>query len=112
MNKTMTLALLSTCLSFSAYADYFGCDLKVGHDPKVTLEAEYRGREVTVSHKGWTCHSVIASDGTVTVQLQSPQLNAASTGTGFTSARTGFSIQDPTDEEGEFISGSCYCSLR
>lgn len=104
--------VITAFLSVPAFADYFGCDLKVGHDRTITAEAEYRGREISVSSKGWTCSGVIDGNMMVTATLTSPQANANGVATGRGSARTGFGIQDVNDEEGEFIYGSCLCSLR
>lgn len=109
--KTM-IFVITTFLSVPAFADYFGCDLKVGSDRTMTVEAEYRGREVTLSSKGWTCSGVIDGNMMVTATLNSPQANANGVATGRGSARTGFGIQDVNDEEGMFIYGACYCSLR
>lgn len=109
--KTL-IFVITAFLSVPAFADYFGCDLKVGHDPVITAEAEYRGRSVSVSSKGWTCSATIDNNIIVTATLTSPQANASSTASDRGSVRTGFAIQDVNDEEGMFISGSCNCGLR
>lgn len=109
--KTLIL-VITVFVSLPAFADYFGCDLKVGNDQVVTAEAEYRGRSVSVSSKGWTCSGTIDNNIIVTAKLTSPQANASSVASERGSARTGFAIQDINDEEGMFIAGSCLCSLR
>lgn len=64
---TTALALFSG----SAFADYFGCMLKVnGHD-WVDAEAEYRGRSVSVTEAGFKCDAVIDQNIFVTTTLTS-----------------------------------------
>ncbi len=57
--------------SGSAFADYFGCMLKVNGQDWVDAEAEYRGRSVSVTVADFQCDAVIDQNIVVTTTLTS-----------------------------------------
>lgn len=98
------VAILALSLSSFAYADYFGCDLKVGNGPIVGAEAEYRGREISVSYEDWVCEAKIDNKIQVSMQISNPKLGVQ----GQASNRASVEMEILTD------TGivSCKCGLR
>lgn len=111
MSKTL-LVLALACLSNFAFADYFGCELKIDGERTIDVEAEYRGREVSVSKNGWTCESTIDGNILVYVTLSYPELNASSSVVDKASAKTSLKLQNPAGQLGEYLSAECKCGLR
>lgn len=66
--KTIFMALLVTT-SLPAFADYFGCHLKVVGSTTVTNQAEYGGRSTEVSLDGFICKGTMDAEGNVTTSL-------------------------------------------
>lgn len=111
MSKTL-LFLMLACLSNVAFADYFGCELNIAGIGKVDAEAEYRGREISVSFAGFTCDSMIDGNINVHVTLSYPELNASSSVIDKASAKTSLKLQNPAGQLGDYISATCTCGLR
>lgn len=111
MSKTLLFLMLAGLSNF-AFADYFGCELNVDGLGKVDVEAEYRGREVSVSLAGFECESMIDGNINVHVALTYPELNASSSVIDRASARTSLKLQNPEGRLGDYISATCTCGLR
>lgn len=60
--KHLALTLALTLAPLSAFADYFGCELTV-NGRRVSLDAEYMERSVSVAKDGFTCDGLIDNDG-------------------------------------------------
>ncbi len=96
--------IFALSLSSFAYADYFGCDLKVGNSPRVGAEAEYRGREISVSFEDWSCEAKIDQNIQVSMQISNPKLGIQ----GQASNRASVEMELQTDDG----IVSCKCGLR
>ncbi len=100
------LALFSS----SAFADYFGCMLKVnGHD-WVDAEAEYRGRSVSVTVAGFRCDAVIDQNIIVTTTLTSLTNDQSVQAAARASAETELWTVDSQGDGLDYA--SCKCGLR
>jgi hypothetical protein len=109
--KHLIIASALSLFPLSAFADYFGCELEV-NGRRVSEDAEYRGREVSVAKDGFTCDGTIDLQGRqVTTALRSGFSGSRSVSAGIHRAKA--RIEEFGREfEGSFSEAECVCSLH
>ncbi len=103
------LSALILVLSSSAYADYFGCDLRVNNEA-AGEEAPYRGREVRVELNNYLCEAVIDQNVIVTTKVTNLLSGSYAQAGGRASAAVQMESYNPgTNAHDEVF---CKCNLR
>jgi len=106
----MVLCALVLLASTSAFADYFGCDLRVNGTQRVDDEAPYRGREVRVEIAGYACAAVIDQNIEVTTELTSLLTAEGAEARGRASAAVRLEAFNPATNSIDVV--TCKCGLR
>jgi hypothetical protein len=68
------LAALIFLSSTPAFADYFGCELKVGYFNKAEVEAEYRVLNAEVTLRPFKCEGHVDKNGFVVTTISSTEI--------------------------------------
>lgn len=100
------LCLTALVFSTGAYADYFGCELKV-NELRKDAEAPYRGREVEVELDTYKCEAVIDSEIVVTTKVTNLLMGSYAEASARASSSVNFESYNPSTNQLDKVICSC-----